>query len=155
MAGSFDIGTISGLTNVEVADRHRTEGFNELPQSKKKSVFSILLEIVREPMFLLLIACGILYMLLGDFEEALMLLGFVFVIIGITLYQENKTERALDALRDLSSPRVSRPFVTAHRPVSRDERWYARISSCSPRATVFQPMLSSSIPSIFPPTNHC
>jgi len=106
MAGSFDIGTISGLTNVEVAARLRTEGFNELPQSKKKSVFSILLEIVREPMFLLLIACGILYLLLGDFKEALMLLGFVFVIIGITLYQENKTERALDALRDLSSPRA-------------------------------------------------
>ncbi len=106
MAGSFDFSAIRGLTNVEVADRRRAEGFNELPQSKKKSVFSILLEIVKEPMFLLLIACGILYLLLGDVKEALMLLGFVFVIIGITLYQENKTERALDALRDLSSPRA-------------------------------------------------
>ena len=61
---------------------------------------------MREPMLLLLIASGILYMILGDIQEALMLLGFVFVIIGITLYQERKTERSLEALRDLSSPRA-------------------------------------------------
>jgi Ca2+-transporting ATPase len=54
----------------------------------------------------MLIACGLLYLFLGDVEEALMLLGFVFVVIGITLYQEQKTERALEALRDLSSPRA-------------------------------------------------
>jgi Ca2+-transporting ATPase len=57
-------------------------------------------------MLLLLVASGIIYMVLGDIQEALMLLGFVFVIIGITLYQEHKTERALEALRDLSSPRA-------------------------------------------------
>jgi Ca2+-transporting ATPase len=48
-----------------------------------------------------------LQMILGDREEALMLMGFVFVVMGITLYQERKTERALEALRDLSSPRAS------------------------------------------------
>src|SRR3972149_3144470 len=57
-------------------------------------------------MFLLLVGGGILYLLLGDVEEALMLLGFVFVVMGITLYQERRTERALEALRDLSSPRA-------------------------------------------------
>ena len=57
-------------------------------------------------MFLLLLACGTIYLLLGDVREALMLLGFVFVVLGITLYQERKTERALEALRDLSSPRA-------------------------------------------------
>ena len=57
-------------------------------------------------MFLLLLACGTLYLILGDHEEAMMLLGFVFVVIGITYYQEKKTENALDALRDLSSPRA-------------------------------------------------
>ena len=55
---------------------------------------------------MLLIACGLLYLLLGDEEEALMLMGFVFIVIGIELYQEQKTERALEALRDLSSPRA-------------------------------------------------
>jgi len=56
-------------------------------------------------MFLLLIAGGAIYLSLGDIREAVMLLGFVFVVMGITLYQERKTERALEALRDLSSPR--------------------------------------------------
>ncbi len=51
-------------------------------------------------------AAGALYLVLGDLGEALLLLGFVFVIMGITLYQERKTERALEALRDLSSPRA-------------------------------------------------
>ncbi len=106
MSVQFDFASPAGLTRAEVAERVSSDGYNELPQAKKKTVFSILLEIVREPMFLLLIACGALYLLLGDLKEAMMLLGFVVVIIGITLYQENKTERALDALRDLSSPRA-------------------------------------------------
>ena len=57
-------------------------------------------------MFLLLIACGAIYLLLGDRTEALMLLGFVLVVVGISFFQERKTERALEALRDLSSPRA-------------------------------------------------
>ena len=55
-------------------------------------------------MFLLLVACGTLYMVMGDLQEGLMLLGFVFVIMGIEYYQENKTEKALDALKDMASP---------------------------------------------------
>ena len=62
--------------------------------------------LIREPMFLLLLACGSLYLLLGDVKEALLLLAFVFVVAGITFFQERKTERALEALRDLSSPRA-------------------------------------------------
>jgi Ca2+-transporting ATPase len=57
-------------------------------------------------MFLLLVAGGLIYLLLGDPQEALMLMGFALVVIGITLYQEHKTERALESLRDLSSPRA-------------------------------------------------
>ena len=57
-------------------------------------------------MFLLLAACGALYLFIGDIHEAVILLSFVFVIMGIALYQEGKTERALEALKDLSSPRA-------------------------------------------------
>ncbi len=67
---------------------------------------AIALEVAREPMFLLLVAGGLVYLLLGDLQEALMLMGFAFVVIGITFYQEHKTERALESLRDLSSPRA-------------------------------------------------
>jgi Ca2+-transporting ATPase len=109
MSDKFDlnnISTIGGLSEKEASERLAQEGFNEIPSAKKRGIFSIALAVLREPMLLLLIASGVIYMVLGDIQEALMLLGFVFVIIGITLYQERKTERALEALRDLSSPRA-------------------------------------------------
>ncbi len=77
-----------------------------MPSSKPKNFLLIALGVAREPMFLLLVACGTLYLFLGDVHEGLMLLGFVFVIMGIELYQEKKTEKALDALKDLASPRA-------------------------------------------------
>jgi Ca2+-transporting ATPase len=97
---------LQGLTEQEARERLATDGYNELPTAKRRTFLHILLEVVREPMFLMLIACGLLYLFLGDQEEALMLMGFVGAIIGITFYQEQKTERALEALRDLSSPRA-------------------------------------------------
>jgi Ca2+-transporting ATPase len=102
----FDIKNIKGLTAAEVKERLLKFGYNELPSSKPKTVFHIALEVIKEPMFILLVVCGSLYLFLGDFQEAIMLLGFVFVIMGITFYQERKTERALEALKDLSSPRA-------------------------------------------------
>ena len=97
---------VQGLSEQEAAQRLKTDGYNELPSTKRKSVLAIAFEVMREPMFLLLVVSGGLYLFLGDIQEALMLLGFVFVVIGITIYQERKTERALEALRDLSSPRA-------------------------------------------------
>jgi len=98
--------SLTGLSEAEVTNRLKQHGFNELPSSKSRSIFATAWDVVREPMFLLLLACGTIYLILGDVQEAVMLLGFVFVVLGITLYQERKTERALEALRDLSSPRA-------------------------------------------------
>ncbi|MCX6603395.1 MAG: cation-translocating P-type ATPase [Acidobacteria bacterium] len=96
----------SGLSDADAAAALATHGLNELPSAKPRSLFGTILEVVREPMLLLLLACGGTYLLLGNAEEALILLIFVGVVIAITLYQERKTERALEALRDLSSPRA-------------------------------------------------
>ncbi|MDD5457157.1 MAG: cation-translocating P-type ATPase [Candidatus Margulisbacteria bacterium] len=101
-----DIKNIKGLSTKEVAVRLQKFGFNELPTSKKRNILGIILDVIKEPMFMLLIAGGFIYLLLGDTGEALLLLFFVFVIMSITIYQENKTEHALEALRDLSSPRA-------------------------------------------------
>ncbi|MBU1565814.1 MAG: cation-translocating P-type ATPase [Proteobacteria bacterium] len=98
--------TLQGLSETQVQERNAREGFNELPSSKPRNLFVIALGVVQEPMFLLLVACGTLYLILGDVQEGLMLLSFVFVIMGIELYQEKKTEKALDALKDLASPRA-------------------------------------------------
>jgi P-type Ca2+ transporter type 2C len=78
----------------------------------------IALDVLREPMFLLLVACGVIYLMVGDMQEPVMLLAFIFFVMGITLYQERKKERALDALRELSSPRalVNRQRSNLSRP---------------------------------------
>jgi len=102
----IDVDSIKGLSSSDASYKLKEEGYNEMPSSKKRSVFHIAFEIVREPIFLLLVASGSLYFLLGDVSEAIVLLSFVFVVIGITVYQEQKTEKALEALKNLSSPRA-------------------------------------------------
>jgi len=104
-AGETNTG-LAGLNASLVIERLASEGYNELPQARKRTPLHIIVEVVKEPMFLLLLACGFLYLLLGEPAEACLLLGFVLVVIIITFYQENKTEKALEALRDLSSPRA-------------------------------------------------
>ncbi len=97
---------LPGLSTQEAAARLRQDGPNELPAARPRTNAAIAWDVVSEPMFVLLIATGAVYVLLGDFEESLALLAAIGLVIGITLYQEHKTERALEALRDLSSPRA-------------------------------------------------
>lgn len=106
MKGNYDLKTVVGLTEKTAQERLVAEGFNELPSAQTQGLLEIMWEVVREPMFMLLVVCSSIYFLLGDLREALMLLSFVLVVMGITIYQERKTERALEALRDLSSPRA-------------------------------------------------
>ncbi len=96
----------SGLSQAEAALRLESEGPNELPGDGQRRLWNIALDVLREPMFLLLVSAGIIYLLLGDINDALMLLGFVLLVMGITISQEYKTERVLEALRDLTSPRA-------------------------------------------------
>lgn len=93
-----------GLSTTEAQARLARDGANELPVSQRKGLLRLMCDIGTEPMFMLLVACGAIYMLLGDVHEALMLLGFVFVVMAITFVQQRRTERSLDALRVLSTP---------------------------------------------------
>ena len=97
---------LTGLSEAEAGRRLAQHGPNELPGARRRHVRAIAAEVAREPMFLLLVAGGAIYLALGDVREALILLVSVLVVMGITIYQERKTERALEALRDLSSPRA-------------------------------------------------
>jgi Ca2+-transporting ATPase len=104
---------MTGLSEEQAAERLASEGFNEIASAKPRSVLAIAWAVVREPMLLLLVAAGIINLVIASstreperLREAVLLFVFVFVVIGITFYQERKTERALDALRDLSSPRA-------------------------------------------------
>jgi Ca2+-transporting ATPase len=99
-------GQPSGLSQKGAAARLEAEGPNELPSAKPRSFLAIAWEILREPMILLLIAAGVIYLILGEPRDSFVLLISIFAILGIDLYQQDKTERALEALRDLSSPRA-------------------------------------------------
>lgn len=96
----------TGLSATEAARRLAEDGPNALPGGQRRTWLTIVWETAREPMFLLLLAAGTLYLVFGELQEGLILFGFVLVTLGLTLYQEGKTERAIDALRDLTSPRA-------------------------------------------------
>jgi Ca2+-transporting ATPase len=96
----------AGLSGEEAARRLAEEGPNALPSAGRRGVPAIVLEVLLEPMFLLLGVGAAIYLLLGDVREAVVLFVSIGVVIAITVAQERKSERALDALRDLSSPRA-------------------------------------------------
>ena len=95
-----------GLTAEAAADRLRVEGPNQIGASQTRTWLGILQEVVREPMFALLLIAGTLYFVMGDAHEGLMLMGFVLIIMTVTIVQERRTERVLETLRDLASPRA-------------------------------------------------
>jgi Ca2+-transporting ATPase len=103
---SLESERLQGLSSAEARARLQRDGYNELPTSNRRGTFAIALSVAREPMFTLLIVAGTIYLTLGDLREALILAASIFVIMAITIFQERKTERALEALRDFSSPRA-------------------------------------------------
>jgi Ca2+-transporting ATPase len=98
--------SLTGLDPAEAARRLVAQGPNLLPGSAPKTLWKMVIGVLLEPMFLMLLVAGGLYLALGDLAEASFLLSFVFVVIGITLAQERKTQRALESLRELSAPRA-------------------------------------------------
>ncbi len=95
-----------GLSAKEAQQRLRNNGPNELPTEKSSGVLRILKEVLREPMFILLLSSATLYMILGDFSEGVILLSTISIIIVITFLQHRKTEKALEALRNLAAPQA-------------------------------------------------
>jgi Ca2+-transporting ATPase len=92
----------NGLTAIEAARRLAVDGLNELPQERRRSIGRIAADALREPMLQLLLAAGALYLVLGDVAEALILLAFALLNVVMVILQENRSEKALAALRDLS-----------------------------------------------------
>lgn len=97
---------VLGLSAIAAAARLKQEGFNELPAPDRRGFLRIVSGVVREPMFALLIGGGIVYLLLGDRLEAFLLLLFACLSVAITVIQESRSERVLEALRNLASPRA-------------------------------------------------
>jgi P-type Ca2+ transporter type 2C len=97
---------IRGLSEREAAARLKAEGPNTLPQADRRTFIRIVLEILREPMFALLLGAAVIYLILGDLKEAIVLGIFACTSVLIAVVQESRTERVLESLRDLTSPRA-------------------------------------------------
>ena len=101
-----DFSSLRGLDPGAARELLRRHGPNTLPGAAPRGLLRAALDVLREPMLLMLLAAGGIYLALGDRAEAAALLLFVFVVIGITLAQQRRTEGALQALRELSAPRA-------------------------------------------------
>jgi Ca2+-transporting ATPase len=103
---STSFASIRGLEDADVQARLKTDGYNELPRQDRRTPLRIVRDVVREPMLALLLGGGVIYLALGDVKEAIVLLAFATMSVAITVVQETRTERVLEALRDLTSPRA-------------------------------------------------
>jgi len=95
-----------GLTDAQARARLQAEGFNDLPSAERRTLVDIIGDVLREPMFALLLGAGAVYLVLGDLGEAAMLLAFATFSVLITVVQQTRSERVLDALRYIASPRA-------------------------------------------------
>ena len=96
----------AGLSQAEAARRLAADGPNVLEQARRRTLAQRLFDLLKQPMFALLVAAALLYTLLGDLTEGLTLAVFVLAVIGLTFYQEGRTENAIEALRELTETRA-------------------------------------------------
>ena len=89
-SSSFE--SVRGLSEADVQARLKIEGYNELPRPDRRTPLRIILEVLHEPMLALLLGGGVLYLVLGDLKEALILLVFATMSVVITVVQETRTE---------------------------------------------------------------
>ncbi|ORC50301.1 ATPase [Burkholderia sp. A27] len=95
-----------GLSSAQVEAQRAGFGRNVVDSTARRTWWRTLWEVLREPMFLLLLAASGIYLVLGDISEALTLLAFVAGIVFLTVFQSHRTAQVLDSLRELSAPRA-------------------------------------------------
>lgn len=106
-----------GLSETRAQERLATWGPNRLPDPQRRTWLHTVAEVLREPMFALLLLAAGLYLAVGDLSEGLLLAAFALMTVGLVVLQGRRRERALEALRDLSVPSVQ---------VLRDGKWQRR-----------------------------
>ena len=93
-----------GLTEQEVKISHQKFGYNQMKQIEKSSWLKLLFDILREPMLILLIIIAIIYLAVGNYGEALFMLAAIILVSGISFYQDNRSQQALEELEKLNEP---------------------------------------------------
>jgi len=98
---------LKGLTSQQAKQLQEKFGRNELTAAKQESFFHKILKVISEPMFLLLLIAAVIYFILGEPRDGAIMLVFVVGIISIEVIQEWKTDKTLNALKDLSAPHIT------------------------------------------------
>ena len=95
---------LSGLTEAELKTSREKFGFNQAENTIKSAWYTLLFDILKEPMLLLLIAVSVIYVMVGNYSEALFMFGAIIAVSGISFYQDNRSKKALKALEKLNEP---------------------------------------------------
>ena len=95
---------LTGLSVEELKTARNKFGFNQADPMKKNAWNTMMLDILKEPMLLLLIAVAIIYVVVGNYSEAIFMLGAIVAVSGISFYQDNRSKKALEALEKLNEP---------------------------------------------------
>ena len=96
----------TGLCDAEVDASRTAHGDNRLEAQERRGFWKALYTALTEPMFLLLVAAATIYFILGDTHEAIFMLGAIVLVIAISLYQDQRSRRALEALAQYSKARA-------------------------------------------------
>jgi P-type Ca2+ transporter type 2C len=96
-------GSTAGLTLAEVELSRQKHGSNTLEMQEDRVLLQVLKEVVLEPMFILLLAACIIYFVLGQYQEGIIMLVAIFLVAGISLFQEYRSKNAVQALKKLSA----------------------------------------------------
>ncbi len=100
---SFSVNKLSGLTDAEITKSRFEHGANVLKAKAKRNIFQKVLHVLMEPMFLLLFGAASIYFLVGEVTDGVIMLCCVLFVSGIEFFQEQKTDKALEALNTLSA----------------------------------------------------
>src|SRR5690606_12532874 len=102
---SYNIPTnLVGLSDEALKQSREQFGYNQSADLKKSAWYTMLFDILKEPMLLLLIAVTIIYLVVGNYSEALFMLGAIIAVSSISFYQDNRSKKALEALEKLNEP---------------------------------------------------
>lgn len=94
----------TGLTQEQLEHSRKTYGYNQVSSIKKISWYSMLIAILKEPMTLLLIAVTLIYLMVGNYSEAIFMSFAIIAVSSISFYQDNRSKKALEALEQLNEP---------------------------------------------------
>jgi Ca2+-transporting ATPase len=96
----------TGLSSAEVLSSREKHGSNQSELKEKSRFFTVLIDVVFEPMFIILLLSSFLYFILGKYQEGVIMLVAIIIVSGISIFQESKSRSAVEALKNLTGPRA-------------------------------------------------